>query len=101
MNKISKKNFKKSTDFQSYLDKQLENPKFKKYYDEFGKQLEIAYLILQMRKEYGLSQKELAKKLGTTQSNVARIEAGQQNFTTATLQRIAEVFDREVKIEFV
>ena len=97
----TRNNAKKAIDFQVYLKDRLKNPKFKKYYDEFGKQLEIAYLILQMRKEYGISQKQLAKKLGTTQSNVARIEAGQQNFTTATLQKIAEVFDREVKIEFV
>ena len=97
----TKKNFKQAINFQSYLKEQLKNPKFKKHYDESGKQLEIAYQILQLRKKTGMSQNDLAKKLGTTQSNVARIETGQQNFTTATLQKIAVVFDREVKIEFV
>lgn len=97
----TKKSFKQSINFQSYLDQQLKNPKIRKYYNEYGKRLEIAYQILQLRKKKGMSQSALAKKLGTTQSNIARIEAGQQNFTTTTLQKIAGVFDREIKIEFV
>lgn len=98
---MTKAQFKRSTDFQAYLDEQLKDPKMRQYYDEYGKQLEIAYQILLLRKKIGISQAELAKRLGTTQSNVARIETGQQNFTTATLQKIAEAFDRDLKIEFV
>ena len=48
-----------------------------------------------------MSQTELAKKIGTRQSNIARMEAGQQNFTTETLQRIAEALNCDLKIEFV
>ena len=98
---INEKNLKKNIDFQTYLEEQLKNPKIRKHYDAYGKQLEIAYQILTLRKKLGISQAQLAKKIGTTQSNVARIETGQQNFTTATLQNIAEAFDRDVKIEFV
>lgn len=98
---MNKKGIKKSIDFQTYLDEQLKNPKMRKYYDEYGKQLEVAYQILKLRKKLGISQAQLAKKLGTTQSNVARIETGQQNFTTVTLQKIAEALDRDLKIEFV
>mgnify|MGYP001578903792 FL=1 len=85
----------KSLDFQHYLEKELKDPQFRKYYEEYGKQLEIAYQILQLRKKQGLSQAQLAKRLKTTQGNVARMEAGQQNFTTDTLQRIASAFRRE------
>lgn len=92
---------KQAVNFESYLHHQLKNRKFRKFYDEYGKHLEIAYQILQLRKKVGMSQTELAKRLGTTQSNVARIETGQQNFTTATLQKIAEAFNRDLKIEFV
>jgi len=87
--------------FQEYLAKQLKNPKIKKYYDEYGEQLEIAYQILKLRKQKKISQADLAKKLGTTQSNVARMEAGQQNFTTRTLQEIAKALKYNLKIEFV
>lgn len=98
---LTKKQFKKAIDFQAFLEEQLKNPEIKKYYDEFGKQLEVAYAILQLRKQIGLSQKQLAKKVGTTQSNIARIESGQQNFTVELLQRIAKAYKRNLKIEFV
>ena len=91
----------KARDFQEYLAQKLKNPQFKRYYDEYGKQLEIAYQILQLRKKEKLSQIELAKKLKTSQSDVARMEAGQQNFTTDTLQKIASAFHRKLRIEFV
>lgn len=98
---MNKRTIKKMVSFEHYLKQQLKNPEFKKQYDEAGKQLEIAYQIHQLRKEHGISQSQLAKKLGTTQSNVARLEAGQQNVTTTTLQKIAEVFNRDLRIEFV
>lgn len=88
------------SDYDSYLAELLKDPKAKKYYDECGRQLELAYKILQMRKKEKMSQKEFAKKIGTTQSNVARMEAGNQNFTLATLEKIAKVFDCELKINF-
>lgn len=92
---------KKAVDFQEYLAEKLKNPKFKKYYDEYGKQLEIAYQILKLRKQKRMTQAELAKKIGTKQSDVARMESGQQNFTTDTLQKIASTFKCDLKIEFV
>lgn len=97
MNK--KKNLQKAISFEDYLAKQLKNPKFKKYYDEYSKQLEIAYQILQLRKRKKMSQAELARKIGTKQSNIARMEIGQQNFTIDTLQKISKAFNRELKVK--
>jgi len=96
-----RKKTKKAINFQAYITKRLKNPEFRKHYNEYGKQLEVAYQILQLRKRKKISQTELARKLGTTQSNVARMEAGQQNFTTDTLQKIASIFNRELKIDFI
>ncbi len=90
----------KAIDFQDYLGKQLRNPKIKKYYDQYGKQLEIAYGILQLRKQRGLSQAQLARKIGTSQSNIARIEAGKQNFTLSSLLKIAQALDYDLEISF-
>ena len=87
--------------FERYLAQQMKNKAFRRAYGEESRRLEIAYRILQLRKKQKLSQKELAQKLNTTQSVVARMEAGQQNFTTDTLQKIASVFKRDLKIEFV
>jgi len=98
---MNKKNPKKLTNYEVYRNNLLKDPELKKYYDEVGKQLEIAYQILQLRKKQGITQSEFAKKIGTTQSNVARLESGQQNFTTETLQKIAKAFKRELRVEFV
>jgi len=89
-----------ATDFDDYLAKELKNPEFKKWYDYYGKQFEVAYAALQARKKKKMSQAVLAKKIGTTQSNLARMEAGNQNFTMATLHKIAKALDCELKIEF-
>lgn len=94
--KINKNN--KATDFGEYLKGQLKNKEFKKYYDEYGKQLEIAYKIAQLRKKAKMSQNELAKKIGTTQSNIARMESGRQNFTIGMLSRVVNVFDKELAV---
>ena len=90
----------KATDFDDFLQEELKNPEFKKWYDFYGKQVEISYNLLLLRKEKGMTQAELAKKIGTTQSNVGRLESGQQNFTVETLDKIAKVFGKELKISF-
>ncbi len=93
----TKKPFK-ALDFDDYLKEELKNPKFKSLFDEYGRQLEISYQILQLRKKRGLSQLDLAKKIGTNQSNVARIESGQQNCTIKLLDRIANALEVELKV---
>jgi len=87
-------------DFDDLLKEKLKNPEFKKHYDEYGKQLEIAYQILQLRKKKKISQAQLAKKIGTKQSNIARMEAGQQNFSVDILGKIATALGCNVKIMF-
>jgi len=87
--------------FDRYLAKQMKNKAFKAAYEEESGRLEIAYRILQLRKKQKLSQKELAHKLDTTQSVVARMESGQQNFTVDNLQKIASVFKYDLRVEFV
>jgi transcriptional regulator with XRE-family HTH domain len=73
----------------------------KKLFEEYGKQFEIAYTINALRKQKKISQATLAKKIGTTQSNIARIEAGNQNLTTSMLLKIARAFDKDLQIRFV
>lgn len=100
MGKKRNRKLYKGTDFQAYLKEQLKDPKFKKYFDKYSIQLDIGYQILLLRKKKKMSQSVLAKKIGTKQSNIARMEAGEQNFSIDTLQKIAQVFDRELKVSF-
>ena len=55
----------------------------------------IGSLIRDARRHKGLTQSELARSLGTSQSAVVRIEQGQQNLSLETLARIGESLDSE------
>ncbi len=56
----------------------------------------IGALIRDLREERGLSQSELAKKLKTSQSAIARMENGEQNLSTDTLSRISAALNRDI-----
>lgn len=89
-----------TNDFNYYLKQDLKDPEFKKWFDYYGKQLEVSLAILRLRKEKKMTQAQMAKKLGTSQSNIARLEKGQQNFTIEFLDKIAKIFHKELKISF-
>lgn len=59
-------------------------------------QKKIGDLIAQVRNQRGLTQKDLADKLGTSQSAINRIEAGRQNVTLEMLARISDVLKQEI-----
>ncbi|MEX0910029.1 MAG: helix-turn-helix domain-containing protein, partial [Candidatus Paceibacterota bacterium] len=58
--------------------------------------LHIGSLIRNLRRERELTQKDLAHKMGTTQSAVARIENGEQNLSTEMLSKISEVLNSDI-----
>ena len=89
----------KADDLDDILRETHKDPEAKKLFDEYGRQLEISYRILQLRKARRLSQKDLALKVGTTQGNVARLESGRQNFTIKLLGRFADALGAELKID--
>lgn len=63
---------------------------------------EIAGQIYRMRTEAGLSQRELAKLIGTHASAICRLENPNYNgHTTAILNRIATVLKKRVQVRFV
>lgn len=56
----------------------------------------IGNLIYQIRQERGLTQAELARRLGTSQSAINRIEKGKQNLSLETLGRISDVLNKQL-----
>jgi ribosome-binding protein aMBF1 (putative translation factor) len=91
---------KKLTNYEKHFLEEMRDPRFQKGYEKEYAKVKFAYQMMQLRKKQRISQAQLAKKLGTTQSVVARMEAGQQNFTLETLQRIAAAFGRNLNIKF-
>jgi ribosome-binding protein aMBF1 (putative translation factor) len=63
---------------------------------------EIGTLIYQLREKAGLSQAQLAKRVGTTQSVISRLEdADYEGHSLAMLARIAAAVEQRVEIRFV
>jgi UDP-N-acetylglucosamine 1-carboxyvinyltransferase len=61
---------------------------------------EVAALIRRTREERGLTQYELAKRMGSAQSTVARWESGEHDFEMKTVARIAAALGVELVVHF-
>ena len=59
-------------------------------------QIKIGQFIAELREKRGITQKNLAKELKTSQSAIARMEKGEQNFSTEMLSKISAVLDQEI-----
>jgi ribosome-binding protein aMBF1 (putative translation factor) len=60
----------------------------------------LARLIIHKRTELGLSQEELAERMGTAASVISRLESGQHSATIKTLQRIAAALEKRLVVGF-
>ncbi|UZE92960.1 MAG: helix-turn-helix transcriptional regulator [Candidatus Nealsonbacteria bacterium] len=62
---------------------------------------EIAHKIAELRRIQSITQKELSKRIGTTQSTIARIEAGKQNLTVSYIKKIASALKQNISLQFI
>ena len=68
--------------------------------DERAAFREIAWLIIKYRMDHGLTQQELAERVGTSHSAISRIESGRHNTSLYTLFRIAHALDLKMLLGF-
>ena len=61
---------------------------------------EIARLVIMHRAKLGLSQKELARRVGTSHSAISRLESGRHKTSVATLQRVATALGARLVVGF-
>lgn len=78
----------------------LKDPEVKKEYDRLAPQYAVISQLIAIRAKKGLTQKELAKRLDTKQSAIARLESGNYNPTLEFLQKTAEALGRKLVISF-
>lgn len=88
------------SDFDRYLEKQLQDPAFKKEWDALEPERALMRAIVKARAETGVTQQELAKRTGIPQANISRIEQGNANPTLKMLNRIAKGMGKKLYIEF-
>ena len=102
MDKINKfdANAIKLVPFSDFKKKAFRDPEIKAEYDRLGPEYEIIEAIIRKRLEKGLSQKQLAKKMGTKQSALSRLESGNYNPSLAFLKKVATALDAKLQIQF-
>ena len=86
--------------FDSYLKRQLKNPKFRREYERLQPERMLFQKIIEARIKKKLTQKKLAAKLKTKQSVISRLETGQANPTLGFLQKLADALNTRLEINF-
>lgn len=86
-------------DFTQHLHESLKDEAFKAEYEKKELRFKIIDILVNIRMQYKLTQSELAKKLGTTQAVISRIENGSVNIGVDFLQKVANTFDKKIEIK--
>jgi transcriptional regulator with XRE-family HTH domain len=78
----------------------LKEPGFKEGYDALAPEFAVASMLIEARTRAKLSQAQLAKKMGTSQSTIARLESGAAKPSFSTLERFAEATGMRMRVVF-
>jgi DNA-binding XRE family transcriptional regulator len=89
--------------YQQWRDEQMADPEFRAIYEEEAAKSELWLQLVEARQEAGLTQDQMALRLGVSQAQVARIEKrGYDTYTLTTLRKyvaaLGEGFSLEVRI---
>lgn len=82
-----------------YIAEQMEDPAFRKAWEGLDPEFQVLKGMIKAREKLGLSQTELARRIGTKQSVISRLERG--GFSKATLEtikKVAEALDMRLEI---
>jgi predicted transcriptional regulator len=90
----------KNRTLKNYIDEQMKDPGFKTAWHELDTEFELMESMIKARKKAGLTQEELARKIGTKQPALSRLESGAFNkATVGTLKSIAEALNANLVIK--
>jgi transcriptional regulator with XRE-family HTH domain len=90
----------KKTHYDLYLGEQLRDKGFAERFKKAGEAWDIAIQLASLRRKAGLSQKELAKRVGTSQQQISRLESpSYEGHSLSMLRRVAEVLGAAVHVE--
>ena len=84
--------------FRPYKRKALKNPRIKAAYDRLAPEFALARALIGARAKAKLTQEQVARRMRTSQSAVARMESGRTLPSTASLLKYARAVGRELRI---
>ena len=74
------------------------DPEFMREYDALEEEFALANALIGARAQANLTQEELAERMGTSQSAIARLESGRTMPSTRTLRKLAEATGTKLRI---
>jgi len=77
------------------------NPEFRQEYEKADAEFQLVEALVSARTKANLSQAEVARRVGTTQSAIARLEGGGVTPSLSTLRRYAEATGMRLEINLV
>jgi transcriptional regulator with XRE-family HTH domain len=80
--------------------KWMKEPRYRKAYEALEEEFVFASAMIDARSRAGLTQEQLARKMGTTQPVVARLESGRTRPSLRTLERLAQATDSRLVVGF-
>ena len=90
----------KGRTLKEYIAEQMRDSEFKKAWDDLDPEFQVLKAMIKAREKTGVSQAELARRVGTRQSVISRLERG--GFSKATLEtikKVADALDMRVEIK--
>lgn len=88
----------KMTTHAQFKKEVLKDKKVRAEYEALGPEFEIITALIRHRLKKGLTQKELAKRAGTKQSAIARLESGTYNPSIGFLKKVTEALDARIHV---
>ena len=85
-------------DFEELFSEELGDAEFIDHYRRQKPYSDLVIDVVNRRNELEMTQKELAKRAGTYQSRISKIESGEHDFRLSTIINIAEALETEVEI---
>lgn len=85
-------------DWEDFKKELLKDPEVKKEYDALEVEYSIIAQVIQKRLDKKMSQKQLAEKVGTKQSAIARLEGGNTNPSVAFLEKVSKALGSKLQI---
>lgn len=90
-----------TTPFSKLSDEWKQDPAFLAEYERIGPDMDLAFALAEARREAGLTQSEMAHRMGTSQAAVARLEGGKVKPTWETVERYARALGRRAVVSLV
>lgn len=83
-----------------HIDESLDDAEFRAEYERLAPYEELARIVIMRRASLGLTQAELAARMGTTASAISRIESGQHATSAQTLKKLGGAFGGRAVVGF-